>query len=244
MERKNLIGSVIKVRGRSGWFNRTAFRRGIGFALVVLALGSVLLWSMPTQAQTTCSATDAAVSGFSGTLTNLVTDCTNLLGLMDTLRGTQSLNWANTLDMSSWDGITVAGTPPRVTKLTLNRPVNGSIPAALGDLDGLTRLELGNSQLTGSIPDLSTLTNLEELYLHSSNFTGTFPTWLNALTNLTHLHIFGTAQKDPLGVGLSGTIPDLSALTSLGRVNHRRERPHRRHSHVVGRHDHSDPFGS
>ena len=239
MEGKNLIGSDLMLGRRSGLFNRATSRRGIGFALVALVLGSVLLWSTPTQAQTTCSTTDAAVSGFSGTLTDLVTDCTTLLGLMDTLRGTQSLNWAETLSMSSWDGVTVAGTSPRVTELTLNRTVNGSIPAALGDLGGLTRLDLGknslsgsipaelnqltnltylaldNAGLSGTIPDLSTLTSLEKLYLHSNNFTGTFPTWLGTLTNLTHLHLFGTAKKDPLGVGLSGTIPDLSTLTSL-----------------------------
>ena len=239
MEGKNLIGSDLMLGRRSGLFNRATSRRGIGFALVALVLGSVLLWSTPTQAQTTCSTTDAAVSGFSGTLTDLVTDCTTLLGLMDTLRGTQSLNWAETLSMSSWDGVTVAGTSPRVTELTLNRTVNGSIPAALGDLGGLTRLDLGknslsgsipaelnqltnltylaldNAGLSGTIPDLSTLTSLEKLYLHANNFTGTFPTWLGTLTNLTHLHLFGTAKKDPLGVGLSGTIPDLSTLTSL-----------------------------
>ena len=53
----------------------------IRLALLALVLGSVLLWSTPTQAQTTRSTTDAAVSGFSGTLTDLATDCSTLLGL-------------------------------------------------------------------------------------------------------------------------------------------------------------------
>ena len=77
---------------------------------------------------------------------------------MDTLRGTRTLNWATTLDMSSWNRITVDGSPPRVTELTLNRySINGSLPAALGDLGGLTRLDLEENSLTGSIPDLSAL---------------------------------------------------------------------------------------
>ena len=242
----------------------TSFLRAFRLALLTLALAGVLLWPTSTEAQATCSETDTAVSGFMGTLTDLATDCATLLGLMDTLRGTETLNWATTVGMDMWDGIIVAGTPPRVTELGLNRAVDGSLPVALGDLSALTRLNLEHNNLTGaipvalgdlsgltylnlgnnfgltgsiptelkqltaltylsinnspsitSLPDLSALTNLEELYLHANNFTGTFPAWLGSLTNLTHLHLFGTAQKDPAGLGLTGPIPNLSTLTSL-----------------------------
>ena len=126
---------------------------------------------------------------------------------------------------------------------TLNLRSNsltGSIPAALGDLNGLTHLNLGansfegisipaelgqlttlrvlhldNSLLISPIPDLSGLTNLEKLYLHANKFTGPFPTWLDALTNLTHLHFYNTVNLAPDGIGLTGSIPDLSTLTYL-----------------------------
>ena len=55
----------------------------------------------------------------------------------------------------------IGGTPPRVTKLKLHG-LTGSIPAALGDLTGLTRLDLSRNFFNdGSIPaTLNQLINL------------------------------------------------------------------------------------
>ncbi len=73
----------------------------------------------------------------------LAEDCTTLLGLKDALRGTAILNWADTLNMDSWDGITVSGTPARVTELSLSGyQLTGTIPSALGDLSNLEYLAL------------------------------------------------------------------------------------------------------
>ena len=41
----------------------------------------------------------------------LVGDCTVLLAVKDTLRGTASLNWIANTAITSWTGITVAGGP-------------------------------------------------------------------------------------------------------------------------------------
>ena len=79
-------------------------------------------------------------------------DCFALLDLKDTLRGTGTLNWSVDTTIADWDGVTVAGTPQRVTKLELaNRSLTGSIPASLGKLD-LTTLKLAGNSLTGCIP--------------------------------------------------------------------------------------------
>ena len=71
-----------------------------------------------------CTETDTAVSWASGTKTGLASDCTTLLGLKDTLRGTKTLNWSKTVRMDQWNGLTrtgsIAGTAPRVTKLNFN----------------------------------------------------------------------------------------------------------------------------
>ena len=58
----------------------------------------------------TCLRTSAAVAdwGF-----GLAKDCATLLGLKDRLRGRASLNWAETLNMGSWDGLTVSWSTPR-----------------------------------------------------------------------------------------------------------------------------------
>ena len=115
--------------------------RGARFLLCASVL-LVLGWPVPGSAQTTtCTATSVAVTGFTAPLDGLVTDCTTLLGLKDELRGTGTLNWAETLAMSSWDGITVAGAPPRVARLVVpSKSLTGVIPAELGDLTNLTEL--------------------------------------------------------------------------------------------------------
>ncbi len=80
-------------------------------------------------------------------------DCLTLLGLKDELRGAGSLNWGTGTAIASWDGVTVAGTPQRVTKLKLaNKSLTGTIPAALTKLTGLNELKLAGNTLTGCIP--------------------------------------------------------------------------------------------
>ena len=82
----------------------------------------------------------------------LMRDCFALLAAKDTLRGTGTLNWSVDEAIADWDGVTVAGTPQRVTKLELaNKSLTGSIPASLGKLD-LTTLKLADNSLTGCIP--------------------------------------------------------------------------------------------
>ena len=185
------------------------FRRGLvmGISSLILALG----WATGAAAQTTCAVTDVAVTAIitdandTAGRTALASDCTTLLGLMDTLRGTASLNWANSLSMTSWDGITVSG--GRVTVLNLgSRQLTGTLPAALNSLTGLQDLWLHSNRLSGSIPTLSSLTSLQSLLLAANRLSGEIPS-LSSLTNLSNLQL--TANR------LSGEIPSLSGLTNL-----------------------------
>ena len=182
---------------------------GAGAVLVLLSL----VLPGVAGAQTTCTASSVAVAGFTGTLDDLVTECTTLLGLKDTLRGTATLNWAETLDMASWDGITVAGDPPRVTKLELQeKGLDGSLPAALRDLTALTTLSLSDNQLSGSLPtELGDLTALKEPDGCNSNadLSGAAARRsLESLTGLTHLYLHGNE--------LSRSLPtELGSLTAL-----------------------------
>ena len=169
-----------------------------------LLMGFIFLGSPPSVAAQTCAEGSTAVNNRGAAL---ATDCTTLLGLKDTLRGTASLNWATTLNMDSWDGITVEGTPARVTWLQLRyKGLTGSLPTALTSLTGLTVLTLEFSQLSGSIPNLSALTSLTYLSFKDNQLSGTIPA-LSALTNLTTLDLSHNQ--------LSGSIPALSALTNL-----------------------------
>ena len=193
--------------GRSHVGSRLHGWRGL---LVLSGVLVVLGWCGPAAAQTTCTASDPAVSGFSGTLTDLVTDCATLLGLKDTLRGTGSLNWAATVTMAAWEGITVRGTPPRVTGLRLHpKNLTGTLPTALGSLTGLIDLDLAANELTGSIPtQLGSLTKLQWLDLHDNQLSGSIPVELGDLAALEYLFLADNQ--------LSGSIPaDLGDLGNL-----------------------------
>ncbi len=141
----------------------------------------------------------------------LVKDCEALLASKDTLdpSGTK-LNWSASLSISSWWGVTLEGTPSRVTKLNPDSyQLTGSIPTELEDLSNLTYLSLWGNQLTGSIPtELGNLSNLKQLHLHINKLTGSIPTELSNLSNLTELVLHSNQ--------LTGSIPtELSNLSNL-----------------------------
>ena len=107
----------------------------------------------------------------------LMRDCMALLAAKDTLAGTATLDWSVDSAITDWEGVTVAGTPSRVTKVLLsNESLSGSIPVELGDLSELTHLNLSSNSLTGEIPrELGGLSNLQEIRLSGNSLTGCIP---------------------------------------------------------------------
>ena len=119
----------------------------------------------------------------------------------------RSDNWLTDAPLSTWSGVATDDNG-RVTRLSLGiNQLSGSIP----DLSALTNLEvldLHANQLNGSIPDLSALTNLTQLSLGWNRLSGTIPSDLGNLTNLTYLNLYSNQ--------LRGEIPsELRALTNL-----------------------------
>ena len=200
-------------RSRSETCEPNAVAGRMALLTLVLAACAALPFTPAALAQTTCTTSSVAVTGaVTGTpdVTDLVTDCTTLLGLEDDLSGTATLNWAEDLAMSSWDGITVSGTPPRVINLILSyKSLTGGIPAALGQLTSLRQLHLQANQLTGAIPAaLGDLTSLQLLHLQANQLTGAIPPELGDLNNLLRLYLQANQ--------LTGAIPlELGDLTSL-----------------------------
>ena len=205
-------------------------------------------WSGTTTGSTAPSTcvTGGAVSDT--TNTGLISDCEALLAARDTLVGTGSLDWSADTPIGQWEGVSLRGTPQRVTWLVLSfkgldgtipselgrlemlvhlnlrsNDLTGSIPALLGNLSNLTYLNLHSNDLSGGFPDLSRISGLEELYLannadynedgskvQDSGLTGGIPTWLNDMTDMRELWLWGNS--------LSGSIPDLSGMSSLERL--------------------------
>ncbi len=147
--------------------------------------------------------------------TGLLADCNTLLPLEATLAGSATLlNWSEDTEIGSWNGITLGGSPQRVTGLVLpSWSLSGSIPSGLGDLSNLTTLNLSGNQLTGTIPSgLGDLSNLTTLNLSGNQLSGTIPSELGDLSSLTTLDL-STNQ-------LHGVIPsDLGGLSNLGTLN-------------------------
>ena len=146
----------------------------------------------------------------------LLADCVTLFNtkqrLLEHASGSDTLNWATSVPISDWEGITVGGSgkESRVTKVQLAGKRLNVIPWRLGNLDALTHLELNGSQLEGHIPQqLGRLSNLTHLKLNSNSLYGEIPPQLGRLSNLTVLQLDGNELK--------GCIPvSIRNLSSLG----------------------------
>ena len=107
----------------------------------------------------------------------LANECVVLLEVRDSLEGTGLLNWSVHTPMTDWQGLTVEGMPPRVTKIDLaGLGLSGELPSSLSELTALTELRLEKNALTGRVP--SKLRHLESLALVSlggNSLTGCLP---------------------------------------------------------------------
>ena len=143
----------------------------------------------------------------------LARDCEILLSVRDTLAGTSTLNWSASTTISTWDGVTLRWDVDGVQSLYLtDRDLNGSIPAGLGELENLTRLDLDENRLTGSIPpELARLSSLSYLFLFRNMLSGGIPAELGSISSLREIDV----SENPL----SGEIPpELGNLSSLERL--------------------------
>ncbi|KAK9137286.1 hypothetical protein Sjap_007880 [Stephania japonica] len=91
----------------------------------------------------------------------------------------------------SWTGVTCSEGPRiRVVALNLSSMgLSGSLSPAVANLTALTDIWLGNNNLSGVIPDLSSLRMLKTLHLENNQFSGEIPVSLGAISSLQELYI-------------------------------------------------------
>ena len=159
-------------RGARGWLGllvRPAIGLGAAGGVVALIVVFAVVIGGSRDNAVPMPAPEVNLEGCSGvavtnpqTNTELVADCEALLGLRDTIRGTGKLNWTAGKAMADWMGVTVSGTPQRVTGLNLSDlGLDGKLSGLLGNLTGLTTLNLSGNALTGMLPSkLALLTSL------------------------------------------------------------------------------------
>ena len=121
--------------------------------VVALAMGVALGMMQRGDAPATTGCTEAALGGSRAGNAALAADCDALLAVRDTLAGGGALTWSAGTPLAEWDGVTVAGAPPRVVGLDLRaRGLSGAIPTQLASLTALTSLDLSDNALSGGLP--------------------------------------------------------------------------------------------
>ncbi len=153
---------------------------------------------------------------------DLVRECEWLLALRDPLAGSDTLDWHAGRPVADWEGVTIEGSPPRVTRLKLaDRGLSGEVWGWIGNLTSLMELRLEGNSLTGSLPSkLTQLTDLTRLYLRGNALTGCIPIWLSEVAN-NDLALLGlTVCKAPEDVSFAYPVV-LEGETYLWRMNSR-----------------------
>ena len=123
---------------------------------------------------------------------------------------TTGTNWMNGGDpcasAAPWYGVTCDAGGATVTSFGMyNNNLTGTLPAldALADLENFN---VNRNHLSGTLPALASLTKLEQFSANNNMFTGAVP----AIAGHSSLLLFDVSYNQ-----LSGTIPDLTGLPTL-----------------------------
>ncbi len=153
----------------------------------------------------------------------LVADCQALVSFANALIETGLIMEDNVLNqwggegqmrVESWSG--ARASEGRVSGLELPfGSLKGDLPAALGELEALTRLDLRGNELSGEIPPgIGNLSRLEILDLSANRLGGSVPAELAKLENLRSLSLAINALSGPIPAGLDalGSLESLSLM--------------------------------
>lgn len=132
--------------------------------------------------------------------------------LLDLYTATNGLEWNKQWDLEKpvamWHGVTLENDEVTGINLLFNN-LNGSLPASLGQLKSLKKLELSFNPISGTIPaELGNLNQLEILAINGTGVNGSIPASLGNLSNLKQLHLSSNQ--------LTGAVPE--SLGNLSKI--------------------------
>ncbi|XP_050209381.1 putative leucine-rich repeat receptor-like serine/threonine-protein kinase At2g14440 [Mercurialis annua] len=92
---------------------------------------------------------------------------------------------------NSWTGVKCSRDRlARVVTLDLTgMGISGSLPSSIGNLSAITHLWLGENKLSGPIPDLSAIKDLQTLHLDNNEFEGSIPPSLGLLKGINEIFL-------------------------------------------------------
>ena len=146
----------------------------------------------------------------------LFEDRAALLGLRSRQAGQVSLNWSTQRSIDDWEGVRIDtdSTQLLATEIRLDgSDLTDVVPSALGALDDLTSLLLGENRLTGEIPaSLGAMSSSSELGLSMNDLSVRVPEELGEFANLRTLRLAGNFLGGCLPLTLTqvrnGDLPD------------------------------------
>ncbi|KAB5556343.1 hypothetical protein DKX38_007252 [Salix brachista] len=114
----------------------------------------------------------------------------------------------------SWRGIKCDSSNTRVTSISLSKlSLSGTLPQEISTLSELQSLTFQDNQLSGAIPSLANLTNLQTILLNTNNFTSISPGFLQGLTSLQTLSVGDNVNLSPWQ--LTADLAQCASLTTL-----------------------------
>ncbi|KAJ8646808.1 hypothetical protein MRB53_008556 [Persea americana] len=114
-------------------------------------------------------------------------DVQAMQALSKNINGATALKWTDP-DPCNWQPQVACETPGRITRIQIgNSGLAGTLPAELRNLTSLRHLELQNNGLSGPLPSLSGLSQLEVLLLHNNSFSYIPPDFFSGLSSLQNV---------------------------------------------------------
>ncbi|KAI3719869.1 hypothetical protein L6452_20774 [Arctium lappa] len=143
-------------------------------------------------------------------------DTAVMQALKKNLEPLSSLNWSDS-NPCNWDRVQCSKLN-RVTGIQIgNQNLKGTLPNSLNNLTELQVLEFQNNQLTGSLPSLAGLTQLQNLLLANNKFSSIPSDFFNGMSSLQHVYLDYNAFTDwsiPDGLKTASNLKTFSATST------------------------------